>query len=212
MMPHIKCTKSVTTIMTDSNLEGEEGGHPSGPHVSIPLNGTVHDRGNAFKNPIPSEDLPPEIQRFLSSGRGRDRGSRKTIQILEGVHVLSLLIFVSNMSPVIKTDIHAHVSRCAGMNDKIDDLAGLGLLKVYHTARNNTNIVVITEKGKEVADRLQAILDYIDGAPEDTEGTGRPRPRHRSLSISSSIMCRSCATSRPFFVMATTCAREFPVS
>ena len=82
------------------------------------------------------------------------------------------------MSPVIKTDIHAHVSRCAGMNDKIDDLVGLGLLKVYHTARNNTNIVVITEKGREVAKRLQEIVDYIDGEtdPSDDPAQGSDRP------------------------------------
>ena len=166
--------------MSDGYRKRGGGGikEPTNRHVSIPFNGTVHDRGNASKNPIPSDELPPEVQKFLTSGRGRSKESRKTIQILEGVHVLSLLIFVNSMSPVIKTDIHAHVSRCAGMNDKIDDLVGLGLLKVYHTARNNTNIVVITEKGREVAKRLQEIVDYIDGEtdPSDDPAQGSDRP------------------------------------
>ena len=134
----------------------------SDTHISIPLNGTVHDRGNALKNPIPLEDLPPEIQKFLNNKKAKDKQNRKTIEMLEGMHVLSLIVFINSMSPVIKTDIHTHISRCAGMNDKLDDLIGMGLIKVYQTAHTNTNVVVITDKGREVANMLQEMIDFID--------------------------------------------------
>ena len=131
------------------------------------MDGTVHNRGNAVKNPIPLEDLPPDIQKFLNNKKTKEKQERKTVEVLEGVHVLSLIIFINSMSPVIKTDIHTHVSRCAGMNDKLGDLLDMGLIKIYQTARTNTNVVVITDKGREVARRLQSMIDYIDDKEED---------------------------------------------
>ena len=76
--------------------------------------------------------------------------------------MLSLIDYIDRNSPVIKTDIYANVSRCSNMNTKIQNLIDMGLIKVYNTAYTNTNVVVITEKGRRAAGVIHALVDLIE--------------------------------------------------
>ena len=66
------------------------------------------------------------------------------------------------MSPVLKSDIYADISRSAGMIRKIDDLQNLWIIQIYHTARTNTNVIVITDKGRTVAERIRDLIKSIE--------------------------------------------------
>ena len=130
--------------------------------TSIPIDGRLDDRKTVKNNPIPYEDLPDDVKEFIAR-RGKDKGREATIlDILESKHVLTILMYVGKMSPVVKSDIYNDVSRCSNMGEKIEALSDLGLIKIYRPARTKTNVVVITDKGKEVVARIQGILDVID--------------------------------------------------
>ena len=133
---------------------------------TIPINGTVHERGNARDNPIQDDDLPPEIRKYLYSKRENYHREPDLIDKLEGRHIIRLILFINSMSPVIKTDIHMHVSRCNKINSKLDDLMSLGLIKMFQTAHTNTHVVVITEKGRRLATVIQDAISICE-EPED---------------------------------------------
>ncbi|MBE6519317.1 MAG: hypothetical protein E7Z70_07295 [Thermoplasmata archaeon] len=130
---------------------------------TVPLDGKLDDRKNVYKEPIRFEDLPEELQHYLSDRSRRKKDERNTAQILEGKHVLTLILYIDAMSPVLKSDIYNNVSRSGGMVEKIEDLVELGLVKVYCTARTNSQILVITEKGKLVAGLIREIVGTVEG-------------------------------------------------
>jgi len=129
---------------------------------AIPLDGKLDERRNVSKEPIPYEDLPPEIQRVLEFKLSKDSGNRSTVQKLEGKHVLSLIIYINRMSPVIKSDILNNVTRCSNLDSKLGDIEAMGLIKAYRLARSNTIVYVATPKGKEVSRMLADLLDFIE--------------------------------------------------
>ena len=134
---------------------------------SIPIDGTVHNRGNAKKNPIPDDELPPEIRKYLRTKEANYYKVPDAISRLEGIHVLRTLLFISKMSPVIKTDIYTHVSRCSNMKYKLEDLEELGMIEILCTTHTNTNIVRITDKGRKLADVLFDAVTICEDAIED---------------------------------------------
>ena len=88
-------------------------------------------------------------------------GGRSTLEILESKHVISILMYLDEMSPVLKSDIYNNISRSATMAEKIEDLRKIGLVDVYWTAKANTNVVVITDKGRKIAGMFREILDLV---------------------------------------------------
>ena len=130
---------------------------------TIPLTGKLDDRRNVRKQPIPLEELPPEIQRVLESKMVKGGEKKSIVRTLEGKHMLSLIIYINRMSPVIKSDILNNVTRCSSLNEKLDDIEHLGMIKTYRLARSNTIVYVATPKGKEVTRILDDLLDVIDG-------------------------------------------------
>ena len=130
--------------------------------TTIPIDGRLDGRRNVKDNPIPYDELPEDVKAFIAR-RGKDKGREATIlDTLSSKHVLTILMYVGKMSPVVKSDIYNDVSRCSNMGEKIESLNELGLIKIYRPARTKTNVVVITDKGREVVARLQGILDVID--------------------------------------------------
>lgn len=131
--------------------------------IVIPIDGKLDNRTNIRKQPKTFDEMPEEIQRILV-GRDRKNTDRKmtTLDKLQQKHVMAILLYVSKMSPVMKTDIYSNVSRCSSMAEKIDTLYSMGLVDIYHAARTNSEIVVATERGKMVAELIEQIIDIIE--------------------------------------------------
>ncbi|MBE6519295.1 MAG: hypothetical protein E7Z70_07185 [Thermoplasmata archaeon] len=129
---------------------------------SIPIGKKIDDRDNIWANPHTYEDLPEEVKRYLADRRSRT-DEKTTLQRLEGKHILSLIVYLNSMSPVTKSDIYNDVARHANMVAKLKALEDMELIQIYCSGRTNTNIVIITQKGREVAERISRIVDIIDG-------------------------------------------------
>ena len=124
----------------------------------------LDERRNVRKEPRPFEELPPDVQRLLL-GNGHSEGGRKsTLEILGSKHVLATLLYVAKTSPVLKSDIYNNISRCSNMAEKIDDLYSLGLIDIYHAARTNSNVIIITDKGRTVAGLVEEMVEMIGGS------------------------------------------------
>ena len=134
------------------------GGH----RASKPIDGKLDQRSNVKNEPKPFEELPPEVQKLLAS-RKKVRDERNLMDAIEGKYVLSLILYLDKMSPVLKSDIYNDISRSGGMVDKIENLRKLGILEIYHTARTVSNVIVITDKGRKVAERIREMLRAIEG-------------------------------------------------
>lgn len=141
----------------------------STPVTSIPIGGKLDNRTNVTKEPLPFEELPPDIQRILEDRKADSKVKKTTLRVLEGKYVLSILCYISQMSPVVKSDVYNNISRANNMVKKIDDLEELGLIKIYKTARTNTNVIVITKKGKIVADHVMMMVKAIEDKTLDTD-------------------------------------------
>ncbi len=107
------------------------------------------------------EDLPEDVKAFLEKRRSGSSG-RDVLGLIQSKHMLSLIDYIDKHSPVIKTDIYANGSRCSNMNTKIQNLIDMGIIKVYNTAYTNTNVVVITEKGRRAAGIIHELVAVLD--------------------------------------------------
>ena len=106
-------------------------------------------------------ELPPEVKEYLASKDTKIRGSRTALERLEGKHVLTMITYIDSHSPLTKTDIYNDISRSTGVMRKIDELRDMGLIDIYTTGRTNLNVIVITEKGKQVAEIIRSMIDIL---------------------------------------------------
>lgn len=136
---------------------------------SIPLDGKIDDRHHVSKEPKPFEDLPPEIQKILEDRREDSKIKKTTLRMMEGKYVMSILCYINQMAPVVKSDVYNNISRANNMATKIDDLEELGLIRIYRTAKTNTNVIVMTAKGKKVADLIMLMVNTIDRERPDLD-------------------------------------------
>ena len=135
---------------------------------TIPFGGKLDDRENIDTLRRSFDDLPKEVQDLLISRKNRlSKETRSTIAVLEQKHMLTLILYLDKMSPVLKTDIYNDVSRCSNMTQKLDDLEDLGLISTYYTGRTNSHIMMITEKGRLVADCIREIRSIIESDSSD---------------------------------------------
>ena len=155
------------------NTEHDEPAQPQqktvagGGGMRIPLNGKLDARKNVKMEPRPFEELPAEVQKILSDRQVLKKESKNSpIELIEGKHVIRLILYLDKMSPVVKSDIYNDVARNEGMPRKIDALRRAGIVEIYYTARANMSIVMITPKGREIARLLRDIFDILDGEPE----------------------------------------------
>ena len=126
--------------------------------MKIPINGTVHSRGNLLDNPLTEDDYPEQLRELLGK---TFKGGKTELQMLEGKHVLTMIVYIYYMSPVIKTHIYTNVAKCSTINDKLDALKSLGIIRIHSTTRTNTSIIARTNKGKLVAFGLITIVRII---------------------------------------------------
>ncbi len=129
--------------------------------ISIPIGGSIENRSSKHIAELPPEELPEEIRKMLSARTNAPK-ERSVLDMLEGKHVLSTILYLDEVAPVMKCDIYKEISRSAGMKDKVQDLYDMGLVQIYATGRTNAGVVVMTPKGKEVAKTIRDILDLIE--------------------------------------------------
>jgi len=133
-----------------------------GDRINIaPNEKLVKDRINIKEEPIPFSELPEEVRRYLTE-KGRQKEKVSTLQKLEGKHVMSILLYVDSMSPVNKSDLYSNVSRCSTMNDKLDILVDLDLIKSFRTGYTNSTILIVTGKGRRIADIIRHMVRIIE--------------------------------------------------
>ena len=106
-------------------------------------------------------ELPPEVKEYLAAKDNKIKGSRTALERLEGKHVLTMITYIDSHSPLTKTDIYNDISRSTGVMRKIDELQEMGLIDIYTTGRTNLNVIVITEKGKQVAEIIRTMVDVL---------------------------------------------------
>lgn len=140
--------------------KGASGG--GGEQISLPISGVLDERKNVKKEPRRFEELPPEIQKILEDRKVQKSNNKTIMESLESKYIMSLILYLDRMSPTVKSDIYNDVSRSATMPGKIDTLEKLGLIQVYRTAHTNTNVVVITDKGRSVAGKIRELVELIE--------------------------------------------------
>jgi len=131
---------------------------------SLPLTGILDERKNVKKEPRSFEELPPDIQKILDDRKNSKKLHKSVMDSIESKYMLSLILYLDRTSPTVKSDIYNDVSRSATMPGKIDALIDMGLIQVYRTAHTNTNVVVITDKGRKVAEKIRELLDVIENS------------------------------------------------
>ncbi|WII08198.1 hypothetical protein PED39_03075 [Methanomassiliicoccales archaeon LGM-RCC1] len=130
--------------------------------MSIPIGKKLDGRESVASEPHDYDDLPEEVKKFVSDRYGRKKPERTAIQKLEGKHMLSLILYLDNMAPVIKTDIYNDVARSSSMLERIDDLEEMGIVKIYATGRTNNKVVTMTDKGRKVAKIVREMVSIAE--------------------------------------------------
>jgi len=130
---------------------------------SIPISGALDDRKRASENPRSYEELPEDIRWILMERKSESNEKKGVLQVMEEKHVMTALLFIDEMSPVLKSDVYNTVSRSANMVHKLDEMRAIGLIEIYETARTNSNVIVITDRGHEVAELVRHMIDLING-------------------------------------------------
>ena len=133
-----------------------------GDRSSIPIDGRLDDRSNVKLAPKQFEELPLEIQKVLQDRKKLRSDNRPIMDAIEGKYVMSLILYLDKMSPVLKSDIYNDISRSGGMINKIEDLQRLGIIQIYHTARTVSNVIVITDKGRKIAEVIREMIEVIE--------------------------------------------------
>ena len=102
------------------------------------------------------------MQKILADRRKLKSENRTLMDALEGKYVLSLILYLDKMSPVLKSDVYNDISRSSGMATKLEDLENLGIIKIFHTARTISNVIVMTDKGREAAEKIKELIDIVE--------------------------------------------------
>ena len=142
-------------------MKEKDGLGGGGPRNSIPLSDPIDGRNNVALEPRPFDQLPEEVRNALSK-RKKKENERPLMDLIESKYVLSMILYLDRMSPVLKSDLYHDIARGSGMLNKIDELRELGILEIYCTARTNTNVIVITDKGRTVAERIRDLIKSIE--------------------------------------------------
>ena len=85
-----------------------------------------------------------------------------TLSKLDNRFMLSTLIFLKHNRPAIKSEIYANISRNNGMMKKLETLHDMDLISIYKSDGDNTNYVVLTDRGEKVANLIEDIISEID--------------------------------------------------
>ena len=83
--------------------------------------------------------------------------------ILGTASCADILLYVRDHPRCLKSDIYRNVTRNAHTRELMDTLHSKGLLSIEPSGHGNTHMLVLTEKGMQVADillELEKILDH----------------------------------------------------
>ena len=89
-----------------------------------------------------------------------EKGS--SLHILDRNHMLSILVYLRNNRPAIKSEILNNVSHSRTVMDKLEALRAMGLIEVYSIQDSRLSFIVLTDKGERVARMIDDLIDEID--------------------------------------------------
>ena len=123
------------------------------------MNSTEGKEQEAFYSE--DRDYSKEMVELLRQKR-TSKESDATLSKLDRKHMLSILVYLKNHRPAIKSDIHANISRNSGMAEKLETLEKMGLIAMYDSFESRTCYVILTDKGEKVAALIEDMLEIID--------------------------------------------------
>ena len=77
-------------------------------------------------------------------------------------NTLSILMFLKENRPAIKTEIYNKVSGSASLQSKLDKLQDMGLIQMYSSDTNVKIYVVLTDKGERVVRFIDEMIGEIE--------------------------------------------------
>ncbi len=95
-----------------------------------------------------------------------DSDAMAILNKLDADDMMSILAYLNENQPVSKSDIYSDVSRNPGMEDKLATLHEMGLIDMIGTPESSTTYVLLTKKGKVVANRIDMIIDIIENGDD----------------------------------------------
>ena len=124
------------------------------------MNSTEGKEQEAFYSE--DRDFSKEMVELLRQKRTSKESDGSTLSKLDRKHMLSILVYLKNHRPAIKSDIHANISRNSGMAEKLETLEKMGLIAMYDSFESRTCYIILTDKGEKVAELIKEMLDIID--------------------------------------------------
>ena len=159
-------TQPAPVILDVKDAHGEGGSRQTGEAgtsvTTIPIGKKLDSRENVANEPHDPEELPEDVRKYVSNRYKRKSSEKTVVQKLEGKHMLSLILYLDNMAPVIKTDVYNDVARSSSMLTRIDDLEAMGIVRIYPTGRTNNKVVTMTDKGREVAKVIRKMIEITE--------------------------------------------------
>ena len=122
--------------------------------------GTEGKKQDAFY--FEDKDYSKEMAELLRQKRTSQESAESSLDKLDRKHMLSILVYLKNHRPAIKSDIHANISRNSGMADKLETLEKMGLIAMYDSFENRTCYIILTDKGEKVAALIEDMIQIID--------------------------------------------------
>ena len=107
-------------------------------------------------------DYSKEMVELLKQKRTSKESDESSLSKLDRKHMLSILVYLKNHRPAIKSDIHANISRNSGMAEKLETLEKMGLIAMYDSFESRTCYIILTDKGEKVASLIEEMLEIID--------------------------------------------------
>lgn len=139
----------------------------------VPLDGTM--KKSSLKQIHNYEELPEEVRAALMGRLSRRTDKETTLSKMDQRFMMTTLVYLYHNRPALKSDIHADISRNASMNDRLQALVDLELVKVYNTVRYNSNYIVLTPKGQRIARMIEEMMNIIENEPIDIDEFGITR-------------------------------------
>ncbi len=118
-----------------------------------------YSRHDLREEPRPFEELPDYYQKIILEKKNKSKeDKRSTLDMLQEKYIMTLILYIDENSPVLKTELYSNISRSPVMKGKIDDIRSMGLIEIYSSIHNTTNVITITEKGKKIASIIREML------------------------------------------------------
>lgn len=87
--------------------------------------------------------------------------------LLRSANSLDILLYIRDHPGCVKSDIYREITRNAHTTDRIGRMVDMGLIDIETTARPNTVVLSLTEKGMLFTDHLLAAESVLRGTVPD---------------------------------------------